>query len=140
MAAGTTAVFVLVPKRPQGRISTANTARDGTGTIGTVYTAGSNGSFFKGIHVQPEVAIPNGDVVRIFNQVAGSGNNELLLEIRIDIKVPQTSAAGTPPFDVLPSVDVVLPMGLVLGAGDVLKASTDQGKTYSIALEGGGDY
>lgn len=140
MAAGTSAIFVATPKQPQVRISTANTARDGTGTVGTVFTAGANGSFFKSIHIQAEVNIPSGDVVRLYNQAAGAGNNELLYEIIVPISVPQTSGAGTPPQTALFSYDLIPPSGLVLAGTDVFKASTDQGKTYSISLCGGGDY
>lgn len=140
MAAGTAAIFVATPKRPQVRISTANTNRDGTGTLGTVYTAGANGSFFKSVHIQAEVVIPSGDVVRLFNQVAGAGNFELVAEIPVPVSSPQASGAGTPPVPVLWSFDWVPPAGLILGAGDLFKASTDQGKTYSVALDGGGDY
>jgi hypothetical protein len=140
MAAGTAPIFVTTPKRPAVRISVANTARDGTGTLGTVATAGANGDFYKSVHIQPEVAIPFGDVIRLFNQVGGSGNNELIAEIAVPISNPAASAAGSPPIPALPSIDWIPPNGLVLGAADVLKASTDQGKTYSVACEGGGSY
>jgi len=140
MAANTSPIFVGTPKRPQARISTANTARDGTGTLTTIVTAGTNGDFYKSVHIQPEVPIPSGDVVRLFVQAGGTGNNELMAEIQIPVCVPQTSGSGTPPWPVLQAVDWIPPSGIVLGAGDVLKASTDQGKTYSVALEGGGSY
>jgi len=140
VAANQSPIFVGTPKRPQVRISTANTARDGTGTLGTVYTAGANGSFFKGVRIFPEQAIVAGDVVRLFNQVAGAGNNELIAEIAIPPQNPAASAAGAPPLPPLQPVEWWPPAGLVLGATDVLKASTDQGNKFSVALEGGGDY
>lgn len=140
MAAGTTPIFVATPKRPQGRISTANTNRDGTGTCTTICTAGANGDFYKGVHIMPEVAIAAGDVVRLYNQVAGTGNNELIAEILIPPMNPQASGAGVLPMPILQPVEYWPPAGIVLGAADILKASTDQGKTYSVALEGGGSY
>lgn len=131
---------MTTPKRPQGRVSTANTNRDGTGTLATICTAGSNGDFYKGVHIMLEVAVAAGDVVRLFNQVAGAGNFELIAEILIPPTNPQASAAGVLPIPLLQPVEYWPPAGLVLGAADVLKASTDQGKTYSVALEGGGAY
>jgi hypothetical protein len=140
MAAGTAPIFVATPKRPQARVSVANTARDGTGTLATLCTAGANGSFFKGVRVMPEGTVPSADVVRLFNQVAGAGNNELVSELTVPLQAPQASAVGTPPLPALAAVEWWPPAGLVLGAGDILKAATDQGRTYSVALEGGGDY
>jgi hypothetical protein len=138
--ANTSPIFVGTAKRPQVRISVANTSRSGSGTLGTVTTAGASGSFYKGVTITPEANVASGDVVRLFNQVAGSGNNELVAEIQIPLQVPQTSGAGTPPWPVFQSTTWYPPAGLVLGAGDVFKAGTDQGITYSVALEGGGDY
>lgn len=142
MAANTTPVFVGTPKRPQVRVSAANTNRDGTGTLATVYTAGANGSFFRGLRITPEAAVGAGDVVRIFNQVAGSGNNELIAEFAIPPWNPAASAANAPPLPAAPAIEWLgtAGLGITLGALDVLKASTDQGKTYSVALEFGGDY
>jgi len=100
---------------------------------------------FRAIRIQPEVPVTAGDVVRLFNQHAGAGNNELIAEISIPISNPAASASNAPPLPGIPPViwrpdpnDLTLP--LVLGAADVLTASTDQGITYSVAAEGGGDY
>lgn len=140
MPANTAAIFVLTPKRPQARVSTANTARDGTGTLATIATAGSNGAFYKGVRITPETAVNAGDVVRLFNQAAGAGNNEMIVEIYIPPMNPAASAANAPPAPVLQTFEWFPPAGIVLAATDVFKASTDQGETYCVALEGGGDY
>lgn len=44
MPANTDPIFLLTPKIGAVSVSTANLARDGSGTIATVFTAGSNGS------------------------------------------------------------------------------------------------
>jgi hypothetical protein len=45
MVANTTPIFPLTPNISVGQtIATANTAKDGTGTVATVHTAGANGS------------------------------------------------------------------------------------------------
>jgi len=132
MAAGTTPIFVDTPKHPSVRISTANTARDGTGTLGTVFTAGADGSFFKGIRVQAEGTTTAG-VVRIFIQTAGAGNNELIKELLITATTPSTSVEAF-------SIEWYPSGGIVLAATDVLKASTHNAETFSVWAEGGGDY
>jgi hypothetical protein len=44
MAANTIPIFPLTPKVSWGTVATANTAKDGTGTMVTVFTAGAEGS------------------------------------------------------------------------------------------------
>lgn len=44
MPANTSPIFLLTPNVGRASVSTANTGRDGTGTIATVFTAGANGS------------------------------------------------------------------------------------------------
>lgn len=130
--ANTTPIFVGTPKNPQVRISVANTGRDGSGTLGTVVTAGSSGDFYKGVHVCAEVAT-TADVVRIFIQDGGSGNNELIKELIIPAITPSTTIEAA-------TADWFPPGGIVLAASSKLLASTDQGKTYSVSLQGGGQY
>ena len=132
MAAGTTPIFVLTPKHPTVRIATANTNRDGTGTLGTVFTAGSNGAFFRGVRVQSEATTTAG-VVRLYIQAAGAGNNELIKELMITAVTPSASVEAT-------SIEWYPSGGMVLAATDVLKASTHNAETFSVWAEGGGDY
>jgi hypothetical protein len=133
MAAGTTPIFVLTPKCPSVRISTANTNRDGaTGTYGTLYTAGSNGAFFKGIRVQAEGTTTAG-VVRIFRQAGGTGNVELLKEMLILAVTPSASVEAA-------SAEWFPSAGIVLDASGVLKVSTHNAETFGVHAEAGGDY
>ncbi|MBY0523420.1 MAG: hypothetical protein K2R98_08470 [Gemmataceae bacterium] len=132
MAAGTSPIFVATPKRPQVRISTANTNRDGTGTLGTVATAGADGAYYKGVRIQAEGTTTAG-VIRLYVQSAGSGNNELVIEILVTATTPSTTVAAW-------SYEWFPPAGIVLAATDVFKASTHNGETFSVALEGGGNY
>lgn len=132
MAAGTTPIFIATPRSPSVRISTANTNRDGTGTLGTVFTASAQGAFFPGCRIQSEATNTN-DVVRLLNQDAGAGNNELKRECLM----PATTGSTT--LEEI-SYEWYPPAGIMLSASSVYKASTDQGKTYSVSLEGGGDF
>jgi hypothetical protein len=132
MAAGVDPIFVDTPKHPQVRIATANTARDGTGTLGTLHTAGADGAFFRGIRVQAEGTTTAG-VVRVFVQAAGAGNNELLKEMLVSAVTPGTTIEAF-------SLEWYPEGGIVLAAADVLKVSTHNAETFGIHAAAGGDY
>ena len=134
MAAGTTPIFALVPKHPAVRFNTANTNRDGsTGTYGTLYTAGTNGSLFKGFRWMAEGNTTAG-AIRLYLQDGGAGNVEMVYET----VVPATTFA----VGVTPAISGEwYPIGgIVLSASTVVKVSTHIGETFSAWLEGGGDY
>jgi hypothetical protein len=65
MAANTTPIFPLTPHIGIATVSTANTARDGTGTVPTIFTAGANGSKVEEIVVKA-TGDPADSVVTIF--------------------------------------------------------------------------
>ena len=52
MPANTTPIFPLTPNVSWGSLLAANTAKDGTGTVATVFTAGANGSRIDQIKVR----------------------------------------------------------------------------------------
>ena len=134
MAANTSPIFILTPKSPSVRFSTANTNRDGsTGTYGALFTAGSNGSFFKGFQWQAEGNVTAG-AIRLYVQDAGSGNVEMIYEAVI--------AATTFSAGVTAAARGVWypPAGIMLSALSVVKVSTHIGETYSASLIGGGDF
>lgn len=86
MPANTNPVFVLTPKISWGTVSTANTGKDGTGTVVTVFTAGANGGRVEKIrflHLGTNVQT----VARVFvnNNGANStpANNSLIAECSI---------------------------------------------------------
>lgn len=133
MAAGTSPIFVTTPKAPAVRISTANTARDGSGTLGTLFTAGSNGAFFKGFRWQAEGTTTAG-FIRLFVQAAGAGNFELKYETIVTAVTPVVGVTPATSGEWFPAY------GIMLGAGDVVKVSTHIGETFSCWLEAGGDY
>lgn len=65
MAANTSPIFLLTPNNGIASVSTANTARDGTGTIATIFTAGANGSRVEEIVVKA-TGDPADSVVTVF--------------------------------------------------------------------------
>lgn len=52
MPANTAPIFTLTPKVSWGVIDTANTAKDGTGTVVGIFTAGANGSFLEKVVIK----------------------------------------------------------------------------------------
>ena len=98
MSANTNPIFVLTPKIIWGTtpLTTANTAKDGTGTVLTVFTAGASGS-----RVEKLVFVPIGTnvqtVARVFvNNGSSSGvaaNNTLIAEITIPASTLTETAA-----------------------------------------------
>jgi hypothetical protein len=52
MPANTIPIFPVTPKVSWGTVTTANTSKDGTGTVVTVFTAGANGSRIDQIKVR----------------------------------------------------------------------------------------
>lgn len=65
MAANTSPIFGLTPVIWKNTVSTANTNRDGTGTVATIGTAGTNGTRIEEIVVKA-TGDPADSVVNIF--------------------------------------------------------------------------
>lgn len=86
MAANTVPIFPLTPKVSWGTVATANTAKDGTGTMVPVFTAGVNGSKIDQIKVRA-LGTNVATVLRFFvnNGSANStaANNTLIHEVTI---------------------------------------------------------
>ena len=101
MAANTTPIFTLTPNVSWGTtaITAANTAKDGTGTTLTVFTAGSFGSFVK--EVLFRTAGTNvATVARIFlnngSSSATPANNILIGEVTLSATTISEVAANVP--------------------------------------------
>jgi hypothetical protein len=96
MPANTQPIFTLTPDVSWGTsaITTANTAMDGTGTVVTVFTAATNGSYVQKLRVKPAGTNVQ-TVVRVFinngSTNATAANNILFDEITI----PATTASNT---------------------------------------------
>jgi len=105
-------------------ISTANGERDGTGTLGTVLTAASNGTLIKTVTVKARVSTTHG-MVRLF--VHDGTYTRLLKEIDV---FPVTKASINPAFEA--KVD----LNYTLKAGWILKASTQNAESFNIIAEG----
>lgn len=116
-------------------LATANTNRDGTGTLGTVYAAtaaasGGNGARIDRIRIQAQGTTTAG-VIRLFHY---DGSAYFLLEeVLVSAVTPSTSIEAW-------STDLVRSDGLPyvqLAAGHSLKASTHNAEDFTVIAFGG---
>lgn len=105
-------------------LTTANPNLDGTGTLGTVLTAASNGTLIKSITVSSNGDSTDG-MVRLF--IYDGTNTRLFMEIPI-LAVDSSS--------VNPRFSVQIPMEFTLKAGYILKASTENTASLNVIAEG----
>lgn len=86
MAANTAPIYSKVPKVSFGSVATANTAKDGTGTVVTVFTAGAEGGFVNSIVFRAK-GTNVATVARVFLNNGSSNttatNNSLIHEITL---------------------------------------------------------
>lgn len=115
MTANTNPVFPLTPVVPVGQtILTANTAKDGTGTVVTLYTAGANGSKIGGIQIA-YTGTSVATVLRLFvnngSSNAVAANNSLYMSISIPANTLSETAAAN---DINQALSITLPAGYKL--------------------------
>lgn len=118
--------YIGTPKSPTVNISTANTNLDGTGTLGTLMTAGASGSRVDRINITATATTTAG-MIRLFIGTA------LIKEIPV---VAITPSGTQPAF----SQDVVFDNGLILQASAVLKAGTNNAESFNLTVISGGDF
>lgn len=127
MAVTATPIFVQALRQAPVAIATANTNRDGTGTIGTVLTAGSNGSEVERVDITAQGTTTAG-VIRLF--VHNGTTAFLWKEVLVAAITPSASIAV---FTASVREKLVLPTGYSL------RAATHNAETFNIQAFGG-DY
>lgn len=128
----TTPSFAATPLTGLAQISVANTNRDGTGTLGTVATAGASGSRIEEIVIEATGTTTAG-IVRLF--LHDGTNARLWREVAVTAVTPSgTVLAFT--ASVRNDTRVDLPL-LVLPTGWSLRASTHLGETFNVFAFGG---
>jgi hypothetical protein len=121
------------------RIAAANTASDGSGTINTCFTAGTNGSRVDSIiftNSQTTAAASSAMVGKVFVTDTSGLNPMLLVEIALPTITRSTTVIGQ-------SQTISFANGLILKSGQLLRATISvyagaQDQTDVIAR--GGDY
>jgi hypothetical protein len=127
MAANTQPVFPLTPVIPVGNtLLTANTAKDGTGTVATLYTAGVNGSKVSSIQIA-YTGTSVATVLRLFINNGGANNTPANNSLYMSISVPANTLSET-----AAAADINVPLSLTLPAGYKLLATI--GTTVAAAL------
>lgn len=133
----TTAQFTAQPNIEYSQLTTANAARDGTGTIVTIATgpsataAAGVGERITRITVQATGNTSAG-VIRFFLSLDGGTTNRMILEKLVPAISPSTSVSAFR-MEVNELVGMVLP-----GGGQaVLRASTNASETFNVVVESG---
>jgi hypothetical protein len=111
MAANTAPIYVKEPQLEWGVVTTANTAKDGTGTMVTVFTGATDGSYLDRLRIRP-AGTNVATVLRIFLNNSSSnatpGNNSYYGDVTLPATTNTETAALT---------DFTVLMGLGLPAG-----------------------
>lgn len=119
--------FTNTPRVGIALVNTANTNRDGTGTIATVFTAGTNGSRVESVEITARGNTTN-NVVRLF---VHDGTTAFLLE---EVLVPAITASTT--VKVFRQT-IVFSSPIVLPPNYSLRASTNNAEAYNVIAFGG---
>jgi hypothetical protein len=129
MTANLNPVFTKTPKIGIAQISTINTAKDGTGTLGTVITGGENGTRISRITIEA-ITVTTAGMVRLF--IDTGTTITLWKEIPVSAITPSaTVLAYNYIFELLGERALILPYNFIL------KAGTEKGETFNIIAEGG---
>lgn len=137
MAANTAPIFSKTARIGfAGAITAANTAKDGTGTVDTVFTAdATEGSYLRFLNIRPK-GTNTGSVLRVFLNNGGANstasNNVLFAEISLPATVNTETAAN---------IGQVIPMEIALPAGWKVNVTLGTAVAGGYAVTGvGGDY
>lgn len=113
-------------------IATANPNLDGTGQLGTVFTAGQNGAIVKSVIIKATAPVTTG-MVRLYINKPNPAATILYKEVQIPV-TPVLNNTPTP-TPVLPMYEIKLDGDLKLEAGAVLMASTQVGDSFNVIAE-----
>ena len=135
MAANTNPIYSLAPSIQWGAtaLATANTAMDGTGTVLTVFTAGSEGSYVSRMRFRA-IGTNIATVARVFinngSTNATPANNVLFSEITLAATTASANSA---------LAEYEMPLGFALPAGYKLNVTvgTTVASGYMISVLGG---
>ncbi len=136
MAQNTSPIFALVPKIQWGTVTAANTNKDGTGTVTTIFTADAvDGSFVHYIRIRAAGTNVQ-TVVRVFlnngSTNATASNNTLFTELFI---------AATTGTETAAQPEHIIPMNLALPPGYKVNVVISQAIAAGLHFTAvGGDY
>ena len=126
----TTAQYAATPRTAVGQVTTANTARNGTGTIATIFTGGSSGSRIDDISIVATGTTTAG-VVRLF--LNDGTTSYLLQEILVTAITPSTTVQVF-------SFQLLNQAIILASSSWSLRASTNNSETFNILVTRAGDF
>lgn len=135
MAANTAAIFPLTPVVTWCTVTTANTAKDGTGTVVSPYLAGSNGSRLDRIVVVP-LGTNVQTVLRVFVNNGSTNTVAANNILRKEVTIPASTVSET-----TGQMETIIPLDMALSPGQ--KINITIGTTIAAGLAvcaEGGDY
>lgn len=130
-------VFTTIPVLGQARLDAANTARDGSGTIVTVYTAPSLGAMItkiRFISAQAAPAASSAMVGRVFISDENGTNWRLFDEVALATVTPSNTVVGQK-ADITYSDGVQLKAGQKIGVTKSVHAGAQD--QYDVHVHGG---
>lgn len=126
------AQYAATPKVAIATINTANTARDGTGTVTTLFTAGASGSRIDRVVIQATGTTTLG-VVRLF--IHNGTTAYLWSEQLIAAKAPTTTENAVQYTQSVNNRPDIFP--LVIPSGYSLRVSTNNAESFNVIAQGG---
>lgn len=126
----TAAQYAATPRTAVGQVTTANTARNGTGTIATIFTGGSSGSRIDDISIVATGTTTAG-VVRLF--LNDGTTSYLLQEILVTAITPSTTVQVF-------SFQLLNQAIILASSSWSLRASTNNSETFNILVTRAGDF
>jgi hypothetical protein len=127
MAANLNPIFTLTPRADTANFSAANTARDGSGVLNTVASAGANGTLINSVRVNAQSTTTAG-MVRLF--VHNGTTGFLWHEIPVTAITPGVNVAA---FE----AEYVPQFPLCIPSGYALKATTHNAESFNVSINGG---
>ena len=120
--------FASTPKVGKQLINTANTNRDGTGIITSIFAAGASGSRIDKVIIAANGTTTAG-MLRFY--ISNGVTNTLLFEVPVTAVVPSATVS---PFI---SNQTGVPFPLIIPSGYSLQASTNNAEAFIITAFGG---
>ena len=111
--------FTLNPRATTSRIAAANTARDGSGTLVTSFTAGASGSRLDFITFTSSQATAGASALRIcrvFLTDTAGANPRIISEVSLPAVTASNTAIGA-------TATITFTNGLVIGAGQIVQTT-----------------
>lgn len=124
--------YAATPKVGLGQVSVANTNRNGTGTLATIFSAGASGSRIDAIDLKA-VDTTTAGMIRLF--IHDGANARLLTEVPVTAITPSGTLPSWEAQLNTNTMTQILP--LLLPTGYSLHAATNNAETFNVIALGG---